>query len=356
MQKIGSSTSTANGAGEFTSGQPGSGIDATMIMAAWLNTIQRELVNVVQAGGQVLDPADDAQVLKAIKALQELASTWAKISGKPTTINGFGITDAFTKTETSNAIHLAVADLVGSSPDALDTLKELADALGNDPNFATTMTNALAGKAAKATTLAGYGISTALGSEVIAGSNDTKPITPAGFAAGVAAAIAAIDPWAMQQIGVPIAIFDHINGVAIPPTTNGYRYIKLTASDAYNAGVLTSESVTGTAPLVNATALINLAGSPINGQAVRLINTERRGLRAGSSGVAQDDQFQGHSFGDGSRAMRSAPAGVTDGGEFLRLSSGGLLSIMTDGVNGTPRIGNETRSRNVGATYYMRIK
>lgn len=40
-----------------------------------------------------------------------------------------------------------IAELVGSSPAALDTLNELATALGNDPNFATTITNALAGKA-----------------------------------------------------------------------------------------------------------------------------------------------------------------------------------------------------------------
>lgn len=40
----------------------------------------------------------------------------------------------------------AIAALVGSSPEALDTLNELAQALGNDPNFATTVTNALASK------------------------------------------------------------------------------------------------------------------------------------------------------------------------------------------------------------------
>ncbi|EBC3061414.1 hypothetical protein FOJ28_17140 [Salmonella enterica] len=39
-----------------------------------------------------------------------------------------------------------VAQLVGSAPETLDTLKELADALGNDPNFATTVLNKLAGK------------------------------------------------------------------------------------------------------------------------------------------------------------------------------------------------------------------
>lgn len=47
-------------------------------------------------------------------------------------------------------VQAAVAALVDSSPGALDTLNELAKALGNDPNFATTMTNALAGKMDKA--------------------------------------------------------------------------------------------------------------------------------------------------------------------------------------------------------------
>ncbi|MBC2658491.1 phage tail protein [Pseudomonas sp. MSSRFD41] len=76
----------------------------------------------------------------------------------PTTLAGYGITDAFTKPETTAAIQQAVAALVASAPGALDTLKELADAMGNDPNFATTVTNALSNKANKATTLGGYGI------------------------------------------------------------------------------------------------------------------------------------------------------------------------------------------------------
>ncbi|WP_176218417.1 gp53-like domain-containing protein [Chromobacterium haemolyticum] len=44
-------------------------------------------------------------------------------------------------------VQAAIAALVASSPAALDTLNELAAALGNDPNFATTITNALALKA-----------------------------------------------------------------------------------------------------------------------------------------------------------------------------------------------------------------
>lgn len=45
-------------------------------------------------------------------------------------------------------ISTAISALVASSPATLDTLNELAAALGNDANFATTITNALAGKAA----------------------------------------------------------------------------------------------------------------------------------------------------------------------------------------------------------------
>lgn len=47
-------------------------------------------------------------------------------------------------------VQAAIAALVASSPAALDTLNELAAALGNDPNFTATMTNALAGKMDKA--------------------------------------------------------------------------------------------------------------------------------------------------------------------------------------------------------------
>lgn len=100
----------------------------------------------------------------------------------PTTVAGYGLTDVYSKTQIDQALALkapldspafsnnptaptqaagnnstrlantafvqaAIAALVASSPAALDTLNELAAALGNDPNFATTMTNALALKA-----------------------------------------------------------------------------------------------------------------------------------------------------------------------------------------------------------------
>lgn len=121
------------------------------------------------SGYGITDALTSSQVNTALSAKADKAST----------LGGYGITDAFTKPETTSAIQQAISSLVASSSAALDTLNELAAALGNDPNFATTMTNALAGKAAKATTLGGYGIELATQVEAQAQSDqdNTKPMT-----------------------------------------------------------------------------------------------------------------------------------------------------------------------------------
>jgi hypothetical protein len=61
--------------------------------------------------------------------------------------------EVYTKTETDTAI----ANLVDSAPETLNTLNELSNALGDDPNFATTVANAIGGKVEKVT---GKGLST----------------------------------------------------------------------------------------------------------------------------------------------------------------------------------------------------
>lgn len=50
-----------------------------------------------------------------------------------------------------------IEKVIGAAPEALDTLQELADALGQDPNFATTVTNAIGQKVDK---VSGKGLST----------------------------------------------------------------------------------------------------------------------------------------------------------------------------------------------------
>ncbi|ELJ7521075.1 phage tail protein [Escherichia coli] len=81
---------------------------------------------------------NNALALKAPLASPGLTGTPTAPTAAQTANNTQIATTAFVKA--------ALAGLVGSSPAALDTLNELAAALGNDPNFATTMTNALAGK------------------------------------------------------------------------------------------------------------------------------------------------------------------------------------------------------------------
>lgn len=91
-----------------------------------------------------------ATMTAALAAKAPLASP--ALSGLPTAPTAAPGTSTLQLANTA-FVMTAVASLVNSSPAALDTLKELADALGNDANFATTMTNALAGKQPKDTTL-----------------------------------------------------------------------------------------------------------------------------------------------------------------------------------------------------------
>jgi hypothetical protein len=91
-----------------------------------------------------------AGLTAALALLAPLASP--ALSGTPTAPTAAGGT-ANTQLATTAFVASAIAALINSSPGALDTLAELAAALGDDPNFATTITNALAGKLAKSSNL-----------------------------------------------------------------------------------------------------------------------------------------------------------------------------------------------------------
>ncbi|HHG6003908.1 TPA: hypothetical protein ACPWS4_003796 [Pseudomonas aeruginosa] len=94
MQKISDSTNTANGSGEFTEGNPSGGVDATLITAAWLNALQREVINVLAAAGLSPVPASDDQLRQAISALVanmangKVNKTGDTVSGTLTLYNG----------------------------------------------------------------------------------------------------------------------------------------------------------------------------------------------------------------------------------------------------------------------------
>ncbi|HHZ5572210.1 TPA: prophage tail fiber N-terminal domain-containing protein, partial [Escherichia coli] len=96
------------------------------------------------------DSEELAATPKAVKTVMDETKTKAPLdspafTGTPTTPTP---PDDAAGLETANAafVRKLLAALVDSSPEALDTLNELAAALGNDPEFATTIMNALAGK------------------------------------------------------------------------------------------------------------------------------------------------------------------------------------------------------------------
>ncbi len=94
--------------------------------------------------------SDNSQKIATTAFIKQVLLAYAKLAspnftGKPTAPTADQSSND-TQLATTAFVRSAIAALVDSSPGALDTLNELAAALGDDPNFATTMTNALAGK------------------------------------------------------------------------------------------------------------------------------------------------------------------------------------------------------------------
>ena len=218
--------------------------------------------------------------------------------------------------------------LVDAAPEMLDTLNELSAAMGDDPNFSATVLDQIAQKAdALATTAAFAEINGSL----------------------------AVVSWLSRAVGEVINVFDERPGAITPPTDDSrFRYIKLTAGltgvGQYNNGALVSEAVSGSSPYVTATAAIGLAGSPLNGQVVNLINTERRYLRAGSSGTLRDDQIKAHTHAIPAVSTTSGSGGSAG----LTRNLGSAAPVGPDATSSFG--GDETRVREIGISYYMRIK
>ncbi|HHN7596683.1 TPA: tail fiber protein [Escherichia coli] len=139
--------------GTPTSPTPGPGTNNTQIAnAAFVYAAINALINGAPGTMDTLkeiaaainnDPNFSTTINNALALKAPLASP--ALTGIPTAPTAAQGTNN-TQIATTAYVRAAISALVGSSPEALDTLNELAAALGNDPNFATTMTNALAGK------------------------------------------------------------------------------------------------------------------------------------------------------------------------------------------------------------------
>lgn len=171
--------------------------------------------------------------------------------------------------------------------------------------------------------------------------------------------------WVSRAISESVGIRDDFFDTPIPPTdSEHFRYIKLTAADPYNEGVLVDEQVTGSGALIVATAKIDLPGSPLHGETVNLWNTERRIPRPGESGLLQNDALQ-NITGDIALFAYNRQGDEASGAFFKAWQGGGFT--YTDGTTAidagfrfdasrVARTADETRMKNQGVTYYMRIK
>ncbi len=87
-------------------------------------------------GGTAITTASDAEGNITITGVAQ-DFTWGSVTGTPTTLTGYGITDAYTQAQ----VDVKVAAVLDSAPEQLNTLNELAAALNDDGNFATTVTS-----------------------------------------------------------------------------------------------------------------------------------------------------------------------------------------------------------------------
>jgi hypothetical protein len=215
------------------------------------------------------------------------ASTYAPLAspaltGTPTAPTAAANTNT-TQIATTAYVQTEINDLIASAPGALDTLNELAAALGNDASFSTTVTNSLAGKlsltggtmsgaiAMGTNKITGMGNPTSnqdaatkyyVDNVTVAPSNLTGPITSVGAATAVAAQTGTGSTFVMQASptlttpNIGVATATSINGTTIPSSktlvaTDSTQYV--VPSQTGNSGkYLTTDGTTSSWASVDA--------------------------------------------------------------------------------------------------------
>ncbi|MCL8164625.1 phage tail protein [Enterobacter asburiae] len=221
-----------------------------------------------------------------------------------------------TQIATTEFVKSAIAALVASSPAALDTLNELAAALGDDPNFATTVTNALAGKQPLDSTLTD-----------LSGKTVNGILQYLGLGEGSALPVGVPVPWPLET---PPAGWMKCNGAPF----SAEEYPELAKAYPTNK-------------------LPDLRGEFIRGW------DDGRGVDPSRNlGSSQTDQLQNHGHSDIRISYTGAgggSSGLPDGGK-PRTGDSDLVGPVSSAnfAGGQPRVGAETRPRNVAFNYIVR--
>lgn len=278
--------------------------------------------------------AIDAKLKSTETALSTHKHKFADLLEKPTTLGGYGITDGMTATEVAAAIQQAISDLVNGSGAALDTLKELADALGNDPQFATTV-----GKA--------------LGLRVRV--DDAQPFTLAQKAQGRSNldALGTVDRGKADGVAsldgsgkVPTAQLPAMNYLPLAGGTMAGN-IEIKRSENKVIHFLRADGTRAAAIWANADATpgFNIAVDDVAGANTKSFNfgvdgkfTSPNNLQAGSAVLETNGNVWGSAYGAAQNLFAWLASGGTNLGAraFPRRSDGGALNIVWSGQAGMP--------------------
>lgn len=280
-----------------------------------------------------LAKTDNSTKLATTAHVKSVVADYAPLSSPALT----GIPTAPTAAQTVNNTQLAttafvksaIAALVASSPAALDTLNELAAALGNDPNFATTMTNALAGKQPLDNTL------TALSGKSVA-----ALLEYLGLGEGSALPVGVPIPW---PSATPPTGWLKCNGAAF--TSSQYPMLAL-AYPALRLPDLRGEFIRGWDDGRGADTgrgLLSAQGA---------MSFDHRHWIPTSSGTGGDGPMTAV-FIDNNASMAYYPDGTNEYNP--NPSTGTLLQTYTaKAALGSGMFGSETRPRNVAFSYIVR--
>lgn len=193
---------------------------------------------------------------------------------------------------------------------------------------------------------ADLGLGTAASRNIGGGPSDVPTNDDLGSAAFLNLSIEDI-----QWLGAPIG--GYITTHEAPPIDDPrFRYVLCSAGQTgaggYNHGALTNETLTGTSPLINASAEVSLEGSPMNGHTIRLVNTTREFFRPGTpSDTPQDSENKIHFH----EFPYEAP--TTAGGGAWTYQAGVNNRRTQSGTSNSG--GVEARPRNTPVVYYRRV-
>ena len=327
--------------------------------------------------------------LDAKLATSTASSTYAPLAnpaltGVPTAPTAAANTNT-TQIATTAYVQTELADLVASAPATLDTLNELAASLGNDANFATTVTNSLAGKlsttggtmsgaiAMGTNKITGMGTPTAstdaatkgyVDTVTVAPSNLTGPITSVGSATSIASQTGTGTKFVMDTSptlvtpALGVATATSINGTSIPSTktlvvtTDKLSALAATTSSEL-AGVISDETGSGSLVFATSPTLVTpILGTPTSVTLTNATGLPVSGITASTSTALGVGSIElGHAT-DTTIARVSAGVVSIEGANVVTTSSTDTLTnkTLTSPTINDPKL-NLTLNAQTGTTY-----